>query len=45
LRLKGISDTPSEIAGAALEMLFFQFILAIIDYYKTEHEVFTGEPS
>ena len=40
LRPKGILDTPSEIAGAALETLFYQSILAIIDYYKTGHEVY-----
>jgi predicted AAA+ superfamily ATPase len=40
LRPKGILDTPSEIAGAALETLFYQSILAAIDYYRTGHEVF-----
>jgi predicted AAA+ superfamily ATPase len=41
LRPKGILDTPSEIAGhALLETLFFQSILAVIDYYKTGHEVY-----
>ena len=32
LRPKGFLDMPSEIAGAALETLFYQSILAIIDY-------------
>jgi uncharacterized protein len=40
LRPKGILDTPSEIEGAALETLFYQSILAIIDYYKTGHEMY-----
>lgn len=40
LRPKGILDTPSEIAGAALETLFYQSILAIVDYRKTGHEIF-----
>lgn len=40
LRPKGVLDTPSEIAGPALETLFFQSILAVIDYYKTGHEVY-----
>lgn len=40
LRPKGILDTPSEIAGAALETLFYQSILAIINYFKTSHEIY-----
>ena len=39
LRPKGILDTPSEIAGAALETLFYQSILAIVDYLKTGHKI------
>lgn len=40
LRPKGILDTPSDIAGASLETLFYQSILAIIDYYKLSHQVY-----
>lgn len=40
LRPKGILDAPSEIAGAALETLFYQSILAIIDYFKFDHQVY-----
>src|SRR5262245_36238321 len=40
LRPKGILDTQSEIAGVALETLFYQSILAIISYLKLEHQVY-----
>ncbi len=40
LRPKGILDAPSEIAGSSLETLFYQSILAIIDYYKLSHDVY-----
>lgn len=40
LRPKGILDTPSEIAGASLETLFYQSILAIVDYYKLNHKIY-----
>lgn len=40
LRPKGILDTPSEIAGPALETLFYQSLLAIIDYFKLDHELY-----
>lgn len=39
-RPKGILDARSEIAGAALETLFYQSILAIIDYLKLEHKMY-----
>lgn len=40
LRPKGILDSPSEIAGAGLETLFYQSLLAIIAYYKFDFQVF-----
>lgn len=40
LRPKGILDAPSEIAGPALETLFYQSILAIIDYFKLDQSVY-----
>lgn len=40
LRPKGILDTPSEIGGMSLETLFYQSILAVIDYYRLNHRVF-----
>lgn len=40
LRPKGILDAPSEIAGAGLETLFFQSLLALIAYYKLDYQVY-----
>jgi predicted AAA+ superfamily ATPase len=40
LRPKGFLDAPSEIAGIALETLFYQSILAVIDYYQLPHQVY-----
>lgn len=40
IRPKGILDTPSEIAGSTLETLFYQSILAIIDYMKLDHQIY-----
>lgn len=40
LRPKGILDSTNEIAGASLETLFYQSILAVIDYYKLPHQVY-----
>lgn len=40
LRPKGILDRPEEIGGFALETLFLQSLLAIIDYHNMDLEVF-----
>jgi len=40
LRPKGLLDIPSEIAGAALETLFYQSLLALIDYYRLDYKVY-----
>ncbi len=40
LRPKGILDAPSEIAGMGLETLFYQSILALIDYDRLNIQVF-----
>jgi predicted AAA+ superfamily ATPase len=40
LRPKGILDAPSEIGGISLETLFYQSILAVIDYDKLDHKVY-----
>lgn len=40
LRPKGILDARSEISGIALETLFYQSILAIISYFKFDHQVY-----
>lgn len=40
IRPKGILDTPSEIASSALETLFYQSILAMIDYMKLDHQIY-----
>lgn len=40
VRPKGILDAPSEIGGIALETLFYQSILAIIDYKKLTHQLY-----
>ncbi len=40
LRPKGILDTQSEIAGAGLETLFYQSILALIAYKKLNYQVY-----
>lgn len=40
LRPKGILDAPSEIAGIALETLFYQMVLALIDYLKFDQKVY-----
>lgn len=40
LRPKGILDSPSEIAGASLETLFYQSILAIVDYFKFDQQIY-----
>ncbi len=40
LRPKGILDAPSEIAGMGLETLFFQSVLALIDYHRLNYRVY-----
>lgn len=40
LRPKGILDSPSEVGGFALETLFYQSILAIIDYKRLDHQLY-----
>lgn len=40
LRPKGLLDTPSEIAGAGLETLFYQSVLALIAYKKLNYQVY-----
>lgn len=40
LRPKGILDARSEIAGISLETLFYQSILAVIDYFKLDHKMY-----
>ncbi len=40
LRPKGILDAPSEIAGIALETLFYQSILAIVDYFNLTYKIY-----
>lgn len=40
LRPKGLLDQPSEIAGAGLETLFYQSLLAVIDYYRCHCDVY-----
>ena len=40
LRPKGILDAPSEIAGVGLETLFYQSLLALIDYYRMNYQVY-----
>jgi predicted AAA+ superfamily ATPase len=40
LRPKGILDAPSESTGVALETLFYQSLLAIIDYEQIQAEVY-----
>jgi uncharacterized protein len=40
LRPKGILDAPSEIAGMGLETLFFQSLLALIDYHRLNYQVY-----
>ena len=40
LRPKGLLDSPSEIAGAGLETLFYQSVLALIAYYRADYQVF-----
>lgn len=40
LRPKGFLDTSSEIEGAGLETLFYQSVLALIDYHKFTYQVY-----
>lgn len=40
IRPKGLLDSPSEMAGAGLETLFYQSILAVVDYYQLQHQIF-----
>ncbi|MCH9763109.1 MAG: AAA family ATPase [Gammaproteobacteria bacterium] len=40
LRPKGILDAPSEIAGMGLETLFYQSLLALIDYHRINFQVY-----
>lgn len=40
LRPKGILDAPSESAGMALETLFYQSLLAIIDYHALDSKIY-----
>lgn len=40
LRPKGLLDTPSEIAGAGLETLFYQSALALIAYQKSDMQIY-----
>lgn len=40
LRPKGILDAPSEIAGAGLETLFYQTMLALIAYKKLNYQLY-----
>lgn len=40
LRPKGLLDTPSEIAGAGLETLFYQSVLALIAYKKLNYQIY-----
>ena len=40
LRPKGVLDAPSEIAGMGLETLFYQSLLALIDYYRMNYQVY-----
>lgn len=40
LRPKGILDVPSEIAGAGLETVFYQTVLALIAYKKLNYQVY-----
>ncbi len=40
LRPKGLLDSPSEIAGAGLETLFYQSALALIAYHKINSQVY-----
>lgn len=45
LRPKGILDAPSEIAGAALETLFFQSASALIDYNNLNTKLYYWKTS
>lgn len=41
LRPKGVLDAPSEIAGMGLETLFYQSLLALIDYHRLNSQVYS----
>lgn len=40
LRPKGLLDAPSEIAGMGLETLFYQSLLALIDYQRMNYQLY-----
>jgi len=40
LRPKGLLDTPNEIAGMGLETLFYQSLLAVVDYYRMDYQIY-----